>query len=303
MARTLLARSPALAVDVGLPRHFRKRRVFTADPSRREHRRRPQKGDRGLSITVHALLVVAAAVVVALAGRAALHRIRRPGQVAEAEPTAEMVIEAMAGLYGGLVAFLLSGAWERFDQTRGTMTLEANTIADLRQIATVLPAPQRDEFSAAVAAYREGVLAELPLLAEGGRSREPDVIIDRLWRILADFEPATPGQTDLQSRAFDAVEELANQRRIRLYAIRRSLPPILWVILIGGAAAILGVVASSSAEGRLPAIYLALLAAVISVALFAIYALSHPIRSGLAAELVPFIEDLRGGPPGGGTQR
>src|SRR5690606_42038921 len=41
MARTLLARSPALAVHVGLPRHFRQERGFTADPARREPRPRP----------------------------------------------------------------------------------------------------------------------------------------------------------------------------------------------------------------------------------------------------------------------
>lgn len=254
-----------------------------------------------MGITLRALLVVAAAVAVTLAGRAALHRIRQPDRVAAAQPTAEMVIEAIAALYGVLVAFLLTGAWERFDQTRGATTLEVNTIADLRQIAMVFPAPLRDEFSAAVAAYRESVIAELPLLAEGGRSREPDAILDRLWRILADFEPATPGQADLQSRAFDSVEELANQRRIRLQAIRRTLPPILWVILVGGGAALLGVVAVSSVEGGLSAVYLALLSAVIAFALFAIYALSLPIRSGLVAEIVPSLEEFRVDPQGGGT--
>jgi hypothetical protein len=256
-----------------------------------------------LPITLRALLVVAVAVALALAGRAALGRYSRPEWVAEAQPTADMVIEAMAALYGVLVAFLLSGAWERFDQTRGTMMLEANAIADLGQVAALFPEPLRDDLSAAVEAYRVSVIAELPQLAEGGRSTEPDAILDRLWRILAGFEPATPAQVDLQSRAFDAVEELADQRRFRLQAIRRTLPPILWVILVGGAAAVLVVVASSSADGRLPAVYLALLSAMISFALFAIYALSHPIRSGLAAELAPFLEGLLRGLPDGALYR
>ena len=256
-----------------------------------------------MPITLRALLVVAVAVALALAGRAVLGRYSRPEWVAEAQPTADMVIEAMAALYGVLVAFLLSGAWERFDQTRGTMMLEANAIADLGQVAALFPEPLRDELSAAVEAYRVSVIAELPQLAEGGRSTEPDAILDRLWRILAGFEPATPPQVDLQSRAFDAVEELADQRRFRLQAIRRTLPPILWVILVGGAVAVLVVVASSSVDGRLPAVYLALLSAMISFALFAIYALSHPIRSGLAAELAPFLEGLLRGLPDGALSR
>ncbi|HET9983952.1 MAG TPA: DUF4239 domain-containing protein [Longimicrobiales bacterium] len=250
-----------------------------------------------MSITLHALLVVAAAVAVSLGARAVLGRFLRPDRVAAAQPTAEVVMEAMAGLYGVLVAFLLAGAWNRFDQARGVMTLEANALADLRQIARVLPAPLGDEVGAAAEAYRERTLEELPLLLEGRNGHQADAIIDRLWRILAGFEPGTPGQTELQSRALDALQAIGSQRRLGLNAIQRTLPPILWVILVGGAAAVLGLVAISSADGRVGAVYLALLAAVISFALFAIYALSYPVRSGLATEMSLFVQELPTRPP------
>lgn len=251
-----------------------------------------------MSVTLRALLVVAAAVAAALAGRAALGRFLRRDRVVEAQQAAGVVMEALAGLYGVLAAFILAGAWERFDQARGTMTLEANALADLRQIARILPAPLADEFGAAVEAYRESALEELRLLADGRTSEEAGAIVGGLWRILARFEPGTPGQAELQSRAFEAVKELGSQRRIRLLAVRRTLPRILWVILVGGAAAVLGLAALSSVVGRLPAVYLALLAAVVSLSLFVTYALSHPMRSGLAADMVPFFEHLLRPPPG-----
>jgi hypothetical protein len=252
-------------------------------------------GGHPLSITLQALLVVAAAVAVTLAGRAMLGRFLRPDRIAAAQPTADVVVEAMAGLYGVLVAFLLSGVWERFDHVRDTVTNEANALAELRQVARTLPAPAGDAIRAGGAAYLAASRAELPLLARGGRSPQVDSSADRLWRTVADFEPASPGQTELQTRAFDALEELGNERRLRLDAVGRALPPILWIILVGGAAAVLAVVAITSADGRIPAVYLALLAAVISFALFAIYAFSYPGRSGLVTSLAPFAQAL--GPP------
>ena len=243
-----------------------------------------------MSPAASALLVVAAAVLATLAGRAVLGRLIPAARAAEDEPTAHAVLEAMAALYGVLVAFVLAGAWDRLDQTRTALTLEANAITDLQQTVRILPAPTRDELGRAVDAYRESILAELRLLGTGQASTEPDALVDRMLRILAGFEPQTAGQAELQSRAFDVVQELRDQRGVRLATARRAPPAVLWAILIGGGAATLAVAAASSLGGRLRAAYVALLAAMIAFALFAIYALSHPVRSGLAAEIAPLLE-------------
>ncbi|HEX7118881.1 MAG TPA: hypothetical protein VF212_08845 [Longimicrobiales bacterium] len=247
--------------------------------------------------TLQALLVVAAAVAATLAIRAALGRFLRPDRVRAAQPTASVVMDAAAGLFGILTAFILAGAWDRYDATRGAMSLEANAFSNLRQIAQVLPPPIRGEFGAAVEAYRVSALEEFRLLAGGRTGDDADSIVGHLWLILAGFEPETAGQAELQSRALDAVEELGNERRARLLAVRRAPPPILWLILAGGATAVLGLAALSSVGGRLPAVYLALLAAVISLALYTIYALSYPVRSGLLDETALHIESRFEHPP------
>lgn len=249
-------------------------------------------GGRPLSPAVSALLVVAAAVLATLAGRAVLGRLIPAARATETEPTAHAVLEAMAALYGVLVAFVLAGAWDRLDQTRLALTLEVNAITDLQQIARVLPPPTRDELGRAVDAYRESVLEEMRLLAAGRTSTEPNAVVDRILRILAGFEPETAGQAELQSWAFDVLEELSDQRGVRLAMARRTPPPVLWAILIAGGAAVLAVAGASSLGGRLRATYVALLAAVIAFALFAIYALSHPVRSGLAAEMAPLLDHV-----------
>ncbi len=241
-----------------------------------------------MPITLRALLVVAMSIAAALGIRAVLRRFLRPDQVDAAQGTAGPVMEATAALYGVLAAFILAGAWQRFDDTRGTLTIEANAYSNLRQISSILPPPIAAEFGAAIDAYPASARAELGLPApersDVAAGDDAEEIIGRLWSILARFEPATAGQSELQTRAFDAVQQLGDARRARLLAVRRTPPPILWVILVGGAAAVLALATISSSGGRIPGVYLALLTAVVSLTLYSIYVLAYPLRSGLLAE-------------------
>src|SRR5690606_10250223 len=144
--------------------------------------------------------------------------------------------------------------------------------------------PIHAEFGDAIEAYRQVALEELRRPAGGRPDSGADEIIERLWLILARFEPTTAGQAELQTRAFDAVEELGDARRALQLAVRRTPPPIIWVFLAGGAAAVITLAAISSVGGRLPAVYLAVLTAVVALALYAIYALAYPVRTGLLAD-------------------
>lgn len=236
-----------------------------------------------MSITLNALIVVGASVAAALAIHVALGRLIRSSRVSEAESTAGVTMEAMANLYGVLLAFILSGAWGRLDDARSMLTHEANALLDLKQIARLLPAPTRDELESGIEAYRYGVLEELRRPEDRRPLEHPDSTLNRLWQIAAAYDPETPGQTELQSRALDTLEELGDQRRLRIRAFQRPVPGILWTILIGGAVVVISLTALTSTGGRLPAAYVALLAAMISFGLFAIWVLSHPVRSGLAA--------------------
>src|SRR5690606_3619593 len=116
-------------------------------------------------------------------------------------------------------------------------------------------------------------------------------VVGVLW-VLGGWGRGTAGRAGRQSRACDGVEELRDRRGARLVMARRTPPAVLWAILIGGGAAVLAVAAASSLGGGLRATYVALLAAVIAFALFAIYALSHPLRSGLAAETASLLEHV-----------
>jgi len=225
------------------------------------------------------MLVVAATIAAALAGRAILQRLVSRERVREAEWVGDMVMEALASLYGVLVAFLLAGAWDRLDNARSSIAIEINALADLRQIATMFPPPTSTQLASVVDRYQQRAVEEL---SSGQTLREGSAlpaILGEMFRTIATFEPRAPTESQLQALALDAVKDLADQRRTRAWS-GQPLPHLVWWILIGGAAAVLVLVSIASGT-RLGLLYLILLAAVISLALFSIYALTYPPRAGL----------------------
>ena len=245
-----------------------------------------------MQITLSALSTAFGLVVLSLLVRALARRVLRPEEVAGSEASADMVMEAMAGLYGVLLAFLLGGAWDRLDNALAATQVEAGAVANLRQIARILPPPLDVELGAAVEAYRVSEVEALSPSTRLRRSGEVDPRIAHLWRIVASFEPETSAQTQLQAQAIDAVEQLTEQRRLRLATAPRRLHPLLWVVLLTGAAGILGMVAISRPRHRLPGLYLSALATLIAFVLYSIYALSDPVRSGLSSEIMPMPEEI-----------
>jgi len=232
-----------------------------------------------LPIGLRGILVVAATIVAALACRAILQRIVPRERIEEAEWVGDMVMEALAALYGVLVAFLLAGAWDRLDDARNAVAIEVNALSDLRQIAAMFPPPTSTQLAVAVERYHTRAIEELLNERTTRETSMLPAIVAEIFRTVAMFEPRTPAETQLQVLALDAVKDLADQRRTRTYT-SQPLPHLVWWILIGGAAAIIVVVAISS-SARLGLIYLLLLAGVISLALFSIYALTYPVRAGL----------------------
>ena len=112
-----------------------------------------------MAATLRGLLVAAAAVAAVLAMHLLVRRRLHPAHVARSRETAGIIMDALAGLYGVLIAFILAGAWERFEEMRSTVSVEANALADLAQIASLFPAPVQAEFGALLEEYRVSALA------------------------------------------------------------------------------------------------------------------------------------------------
>jgi hypothetical protein len=229
-------------------------------------------------------LIVVIAIVLAVACQALVDRLFRPKYLEAAQQAAgDLFIQPVSGLYGVLVAFLLAAALAGFQDLRGGIVIESNALADLIRIADFLPPPVGYEIRAAALEYTRSVITdEWHRMADGSSSSTTSTALGNLWRQVQAFAPQNAGEANVQAVALDLVRTITLQRQLRIVAATRTIPSIVWVIL-GLGAAISIVLSSFSAPPRLFLRYafLAALAVMIALTLYALYVLSHPFGGAI----------------------
>jgi len=70
--------------------------------------------------------------------------------------------------------------------------------------------------------------------ARGSASQLAGDLADELRESIQDFEPRTEAEQTLQSEGLTQVDDLDEERALRLLEGREGIPPILWVVLIVG---------------------------------------------------------------------
>lgn len=224
-------------------------------------------------------LIIIAAIALALVGQALVDRLLRPDTLERAENVVgNLFSQAVSGVYGVLVAFLLAGALTSFQALRGNLTVELNALIELARLAQALPAPAAAEIGEATRAFAFSLVDdEWPHLAEGRANPRTTAALTRLRQLVATFSPSSAGEANLHAAALDLVRTIGEQRRILILAARRGLPALVWWILgIGGVVSI-GISTLSAPPFRpLRFVLVAALTVLIALALYTLYALSHP---------------------------
>lgn len=168
--------------------------------------------------------IIIAVAVAAVLGEWTVRR-RFPLEVLEKveRPAGELFMAAGAGLYGVLVAFVLSAALSNFDRVREAGASEADSIANLASVAAGLPAPAEQEIRAAIANYARALLEEERTKGSGAGS-DASTALRTLRSLIVGFKPKGEGETNLHAAALDLVNRASDQRRARLAAGAHGCP-------------------------------------------------------------------------------
>ena len=184
---------------------------------------------------VQALVLIVGSVVLALLG---LYNVRRrvPLEVQmEQNEVAGFFIAVLGVVYGVLLAFAVIVVWEDLDEARDTAEREANSVGDLYRIAGGLPDSIRRPLQEQTLAYaRSVVVEEWPMLRHGGESPNSGAAIESIWTLIQRFDPNGAREEALYDKLLDEVQEINDERRMRLLASRDGIPYLVWAVLIGG---------------------------------------------------------------------
>lgn len=229
------------------------------------------------------VFLIAAAVMAILLLRRTFGRAIPPDRLQEAEKILPFLIGTVGGYYGLLTGFILSGAWGDVQSVRNSSMVEINALADLDRIAVTLPAPVGPQLQNGVRAYLRSVIDyDMQALSEGHVSPETTAAYGSLWSIVAGARrDADPWESSLLARAFDKVGVVGDQRRVRILISTETFPSVVWAILLLGAVIVLtGSTIVSLRYGPPAREVMMAVAAMLSVVLFAIYAMDRPYRHG-----------------------
>ncbi len=114
-------------------------------------------------------------------------------------------------------------------------------------------------------------------MGQGQESSQAWAIVDELRRSVDGLEPSTSREQALYAQEVTLVDDLMNDRRLRLLESREGLPPILWVILLSGIPVLVGFSYFFEMKNfRAHLMMVAMLTAVLVGILYSVKAIEYP---------------------------
>ncbi len=236
------------------------------------------------------LLLFAIVLGVTLLGVVAGHLLRGSADTLK-EPFG-VLQAALLGLVALILAFGLTMAVGRYDSRRLAVVNEANTIGTTYLRAETLREPVRTrsldllvtytDTALVISGARPGSPAAQAAIAEGGRVQRS------LWRLAGEALAGSP--QDTAPRLYvETLNEMIDQRTVRVSALNNRVPSAVLMIEIVGAAIGLGLLALYLAILSRGVVTVVLAAAFVSVLLLITFDLDRPTRGLVTVPDTPLV--------------
>ena len=187
------------------------------------------------------LLLLVILPVLAVGATLLVRRAVGPDVLAHHNDVAGFIYAVIGVVYAVLLGFSAIIVWEQYRQAQEGVEREANELADLYRDAQVFPLAVRKQVEDGLRAYARLVVErEWPAMAEGKSSAETWEAYNQLWRIYHDFKPEDDHQRTWYAESIHRLNELGDQRRIRLLSVRSGVPGVIWAVLLGAGAVTIG---------------------------------------------------------------
>ena len=231
-------------------------------------------------------------VLVTLAGLILVHRLVPATHRESYNNVAAPIIVPLSSLLGVLLAFAVFIVWQQFNTAEVTSQQEASKLAAIYWHAEELPESERQQMQELARSYAQVVIEEeWPLMEQGQESSQAWDIVDELRRSVDRFEPGTASEQNLHRQQVTLVDDMMNDRRLRLLQSREGIPTILWITLLSGSVPLIGFTYLLGLKDlRAHLLPLAMVTAIIVIGLFTIKSLEYPFSG--SAQVKPSAFEL-----------
>ena len=197
------------------------------------------------------------------------------------------VVAVIGTTYAVILAFMLSGVWNQYQQAQSNEEQEANSLVNVWRIATQLQVPGAQEAQALCLNYADNVIhQEWPaLLASKPLPPENANVINQLWKFAGQIQAHSGNDSIAAYQMMEELRLLTEYRRIRVMQSREALPAILWAVLIvGGIISIAAACLFGVPSFRFHVLQVGVLSFLISLVLVAIADIDRPYQGGLTVQ-------------------
>ncbi len=212
----------------------------------------------------------------------------------ENHEVAAIIFNAFGLFYGVLVAFVVFVTWNGYDEATKNLQLEASEALDIFHNAAAFPDPSKKIIQQGVRDYLAAVYNdEVPKMSEGDLSVYSGGAHTPLRILFSQVDTNSIPNRELYAESLRCLNNLAQFRRMRIFAGNDTVPPVIWlVLLVGGVFAVSYTFFFGMKNIRAQYLITTTLTVMLTSILFLIYVLDHPFTGTSRVSLEPLREAI-----------
>jgi Na+/proline symporter len=239
-------------------------------------------------------IVSAITTFLSLVGLYSVRRKYSAEVLKENHEVAAIIFNAFGLFYGVLVAFVVFVTWGGYDEATKNLQMESSEALDLFHIAEAFPDATKKTIQQGVRDYMAAVYNdEVPKMSEGDISLYTGGAHATLRVLFGQVDANSISNRELYGESLRCLNNLAQFRRMRIFAGNDTVPPVIWlVLLIGGVFAVSYTFFFGMKNLRAQYLITTTLTVTVTSILFLVYVLDHPFTGTSRVSLAPLREAM-----------
>lgn len=181
------------------------------------------------------ILIVIACVVGAVVFLFAVTRTSPAHSRKESNDFTGAVVAVIGTTYAVLLAFMLSGVWNMFQQAEINAEQEANDLVNVYRLCSQLSDPAAVQLQGLARRYAvQMIRQEFPSLENETLPPLGGELVSEMWTVSGKINAGNSNEQIALTQLMTRLGNMTEHRRIRVMQSRQSLPGILWAVLIAG---------------------------------------------------------------------
>ncbi len=234
-------------------------------------------------------IVSAITTCFSLAGLYLVRRKYSAEVLKENHEVAAIIFNAFGLFYGVLVAFVVFVTWSGYDEATKNLQMEASEALDIFHTASAFPDSPRRMIQQGLRNYVTEVYTdEVPMMAVGDLQLYSGGAHNSLRELFGQVDASSIPNRELYGESLRCLNNLAQYRRMRIFAGNDTVPPVIWlVLLVGGVIAVSYTFFFGMKNIRAQYLITMTLTVTVTSILFLVYVLDHPFTGASRVSLEP----------------